>query len=200
MSGIIQQTVDSETLRDQVREAYSLAAAHPEGSSPFPIGEAFAASVGYPTKDLPAGASDVFTGVSNVAVWAPTRPGMTVLDLGCGGGLDAILAGRRLKGEGRVVGLDFSAAMLNKARSHVAATREPIISLVQAAAESMPFADQSVELAMVNGLFNLNPRRREIFLELARIVKAGGQVAGAELVLREPLADRERRSVDNCFS
>lgn len=199
MSGV-QQIFDSETLRDRVRAAYSLAAEHPEGRSPFPVGEVFAASVGYQTKQLPAGASEVFTGVSNVAVWAPTRPGMTVLDLGCGGGLDAIVAARRMEGAGRVVGLDFSVAMLDRARTHVAATGARIISVVQAAAESIPLENDSVDLAMVNGIFNLNPRRREIFFELARVVKPGGQVAGAELVLRESLPDGELHSADNWFS
>ncbi len=194
MSGI-QLTVESERLREQVREAYSLAAEDPCAKLPFPVGPDFAASVGYEIEDLPPQAAAVFAGVSNVSMWAPIHPGMVVLDLGCGGGLDTLIATRRAGPAGRVAGLDFSMGMLARARASVQTA-----DFVQAAAEAIPLADESVDLVLVNGIFNLNPRRQEIFAELARVVKPGGYVAGAELVLREPLADAERASASNWFS
>jgi len=86
-------------LRDGVRKAYSAAAEEPSGGHPFPVGRQFAASLGYPEDlldDLPAAAVDAFSGVSNVAVLADIPPKAVVLDLGCGAGLDCLIAARRV--------------------------------------------------------------------------------------------------------
>jgi arsenite methyltransferase len=111
-----------------------------------------------------------------------------VLDVGCGSGLDALAIGPRVR---RVIGLDFSAEMLARASAHLDA--------VQAEAERMPFADGCFDAALVNGIFNLNPRREEIFAELARVVRPGGRVWGAELILEGAL-DEEARSRASWFA
>lgn len=180
-------------LRDGVRVAYSAAAELPGGRHPFPVGAAFAREVGY-AGDLPAAALDAFAGVSNVAVFADLRAGACVLDLGCGAGLDSFVAGRRARS---VVGVDFSAAMLQRARQAAASGN---VHFVQAGAEQLPLADASFDAALVNGIFNLNPARDAIFGELARVLKPGGAVYGAELILREPLTEQQRASTANWFS
>ena len=89
----------SEELREAVRVAYSDAAANPERPHPFPVGRAFAEAVGYPgalLDHLPEPAWQAFTGVSNVSLSAGLSPGDYVLDLGCGAGLDALIASRRV--------------------------------------------------------------------------------------------------------
>ncbi|MBN9663441.1 MAG: methyltransferase domain-containing protein [Acidobacteria bacterium] len=190
------------TLRASVHGAYSAAALDPAAKHPFPVGRDFAESVGYPTEllsRLPNSAAAAFAGVSNVAVTAPVEEGMTILDIGCGAGLDSLIAGRRV-GAGRVIGIDFSAAMLARAleaaRDHGAAN----VHFVQASAESLPCPDASVDLALVNGIFNLNPFRAAIFHELARVVKPGGRVAGAELIVGDNLPEVLRQGSANWFS
>ena len=106
---------------------------------------------------------------------------MTVLDVGCGAGLDSLAIGPRVK---RMVGLDFSAEMLARASAH--------LPVVQGDAERMPFADGAFDAAIANGIFNLNPRRAEIFAELARVVRPGGRVWGAELILTGALGEEAR--------
>src|SRR3974390_2284798 len=106
-------------LRDQVRDAYSAASENPRAPHAFPVGHAFAAGVGYPAEWLgriPDESVDAFAGVSNVSVFADIREGNTVLDLGCGAGMDSFVAARRVGPEGRVLGVDFSRAMLARAR------------------------------------------------------------------------------------
>jgi arsenite methyltransferase len=184
---------DNQALRASVCDAYSAAALSPAEKHPFPVGAAFAASVGYDVDALPAASVEAFAGVSNVSMLAPMAVGMTVLDLGCGAGLDSVIASRR---GARVIGLDFSAAMLCRARRAVGDSA----AFVQASAECLPFATASIDLVLVNGIFNLNPAREQIFEELARVLKPGGHLAGAELILGETLPASLQSGNANWFS
>ncbi len=186
-----------------MRVAYSRAASNPDEKHPFPVGEEFALSVGYPREFLdtmPHTAIGGFAGVSNVSVFATLPAGATVIDLGCGSGLDSLIAAQRVGAEGRVVGIDFSEAMLNRASSSLRELGLANMMFLRSGAEQLPLADASVDRALVNGIFNLNPYRDEIFRELARIVKPGGCVFGAELVLQAPLPEASQAGAANWFS
>jgi arsenite methyltransferase len=174
-------------LRSAVQGAYSAAADRPRDKHAFPVGRAFAESVGYPPEllaELPPDCVDVFAGVSNVSVAAPIPAGCSVLDLGCGAGLDSLIAAGRVGSEGHVIGVDFSPAMLALARRATAAIGGNV-GFVRADAERLPLHRASIDVALVNGIFNLNPAREEIFRELARVVRPGGFVYAAELILTE---------------
>ncbi len=174
-------------LRSAVQGAYSAAADRPRDKHAFPLGRAFAESLGYPPEllaGLPPDSIDVFAGVSNVSVAASIPAGVAVLDLGCGAGLDSLIAAGRVGSEGHVIGVDFSAAMLARARRATAAIGGNV-GFVRADAERLPLQRASIDVALVNGIFNLNPAREEIFRELARVVRPGGFVYAAELILTE---------------
>jgi SAM-dependent methyltransferase len=186
-----------------VRVAYSRAASNPGEKHPFPVGEAFALSLGYPREVLdriPHTAIEGFAGVSNVSVFATLPAGGTVVDLGCGSGLDSLIAAQRVGAEGRVAGIDFSEAMLDRANSSLRELGLANVMFLRSAAEQLPLADACADRVLVNGIFNLNPFRDEIFSELARIVKPGGSVFGAELVLQAPLQETSRAGAANWFS
>lgn len=191
------------SLRDSVRDAYSLAALRPGERHPFPVGRDFAASVGYPEqllRAMPLPAVEAFTGVSNVSIFAEIPAGAAVADLGCGAGLDTLIAARRAGPQGRALGIDFSLAMLERAGESSRALSAANVAFVRADAERLPVASASVDVVLVNGIFNLNPRRDAIFQELARIAKPGGSVFGAELILRAPLTEDQRAGNANWFS
>jgi arsenite methyltransferase len=174
-----------------VREAYSAAARDPGGEHPFAVGRGLALGVGYPRELLdrmPEGSVARFAGVAAVPVSASLQPGDRVLDLGCGAGLDSLVAAERVRPGGSVLGIDFSADMLIRAAS----TSPGNLAWCRASAEALPLADGSVDVVLVNGIFNLNPGRSRIFAELARVVRPGGRVHAAELVLRGPLPEAER--------
>jgi SAM-dependent methyltransferase len=193
----------SQQLRDGVCQAYSAVADNPQVEHPFPVGRQFAQSLGYPPgllADLPASAIEAFAGVSNVAIFADIPAGAMVLDLGCGAGLDSLIAGKRVGPTGRIIGLDFSEPMLTRARQAVAEADLNNIEFHQTDAENLFLEEASIDAALVNGLFNLNPARNLIFRELARVVRPGGAVYGAELILREPLPPEEQASETNWFA
>lgn len=190
-------------LREGVRRAYSEAARNPRGEHPFPVGREFAESLGYPCSvldSLPSEAVDAFSGVSNVAVFASLTENATVLDLGCGAGMDSLIAARHVGPGGRVVGIDFSTAMLERAKRAVDSSGVGNTSIVRAVAERLPLGDGTIDVALVNGIFNLNPARAEIFRELARVVAPGGAVYAAELILKEPLPSDVRHDETSWFA
>lgn len=190
-------------VREGVLKAYSDAALRPDAGHAFPLGRAFAESVGYSTELLdltPPAAVDAFAGVSSVAMFADLVEGMHVLDLGCGAGLDAQIAARRVGSSGRVVGIDYSDAMLARARNAAAEARLTNLEFVLADAEQLPLPDDSIDVALINGIFNLNPARDTIFAELGRVVRANGAVYAAELILVGPLPEGAACSATNWFA
>ena len=190
-------------LRDKVNEAYSGVAVHPEQKHPFPIGRKLAENLEYPSEVLdsvPQGSVEAFAGVSNVSLFAELPVGTAVLDLGCGAGMDSIIAARRVGPTGRVIGIDFSEAMLVRARAAKEQVNLPHLQFQQGDAERLPLADESIDVALVNGIFNLNPKRREIFSELARVLRPHGRAYVAELILAAPLSEGQRADDSNWFA
>lgn len=132
---------------------------------------------------------------------SPASPGSnrgrTLLDLGSGSGLDSLL----LAATGcSVVGVDFSAPMLERARAAAQEAATANIEFWHGDAESIPAQDDEFDVAVANGIFNLNPARDRIFAELARVVRPGGQVFVAELILTAPLPESERVNERNWFA
>ena len=176
-------------LRSAVQRAYSAAAARPEEKHAFPVGRVLAERLRYPPElldTLPPIAVEAFAGVSNVAVFASIPAGARVLDLGCGAGLDSLIAAQRVGPAGRVIGIDFSDSMLARAEQAAAALGVNV-AFCRGDAEHLPLETGSVDVVLVNGIFNLNPARAEIFRELARVMRPGGAVYAAELIVREPV-------------
>ena len=177
-------------LRSKVREAYSAAAEKPADRYPFPVGRTFAEKLGYSAAlldSLPALAAESFAGVCNIHEFAVIPEGATVLDLGCGAGLDSLIAARAVGPSGKVIGIDFSEPMLDRARKAATQAGVENVEFRQADAEDLPLSLSSIDVALVNGIFNLNPSRDLIFGELARVLRRGGNVYGAELILAGPI-------------
>lgn len=149
---------------------------------------------------LPPDCVEAFTGVSNVSMFAEMPNGAVVLDVGCGAGLDSLIAAKRTGPGGCVIGADFSVPMLARARRSAADAGVCNVILVQADAENLPLPDDCVEIALVNGIFNLNPARAAIFRELGRVVRPGGAVYSAELILREPLPQDQQHCEADWFA
>jgi SAM-dependent methyltransferase len=193
----------SEQLRAQVNVAYSAMARAPSEKHPFPIGRKLAEDLGYPAElldTLPRLCVEAFAGVSKVSLVADIPEGATVLDLGCGAGMDSIIAARRVGPTGRLVGIDFSETMLARAAAAKDLADVPQLEFHRADAEHLFLADNSVDVALVNGIFNLNPARSQILSELARVLRHSGRAYVAELILTRALPETDRTSASNWFA
>lgn len=190
-------------LRTSVREVYSTIANEPHASHPFTTGRPLARDVGYPDpqlNQLPASAIESFAGVAALSLFATLAAGTTVLDLGCGAGLDSLIAAQKVGENGHVVGVDFSSDMVALARQNALAVGLRNVSFVNGDAEHLPLPNGVIDTALVNGIFNLNPARTAIFAELARVVRVGGSFYAAEIVLRHRLSAETIANETNWFA
>ncbi len=163
------------------------------------VGRGLAEAAGYPRDALdrmPGLAVEAFAGVSCLPCFAEIEPRAHLLDLGSGSGLDSLL----LAATGcSVVGVDFRAPMLERARAAAHQDATANIEFRHGDAESIPAHDE-FDAAVANGIFNLNPARDRILAELARVVRPGGRVFVAELILKVPLPESERAKERNWFA
>jgi SAM-dependent methyltransferase len=133
--------------------------------------------------ELPPSAVRRALGVANHLRFADIRPGETILDLGCGGGIDTILAARRTGPAGRVIALDFLPEMLERTG---AASREAGLGNVETVLgelEAIPLPDSTVDLIISNGVVNLSPRKARVAAECARVLRSGGRLCIADLTV-----------------
>ena len=129
----------------------------------------------------------------------PIRPGERVLDVGCGAGVDAIMAARLVGGTGRVVGLEFSPDMLAKARANAAKAQAGNLSFVPGSAESLPFPDASFDVVISNGAYNLVVDKGAALAEAFRVLAPGGRLFVADQVLVGPPPQSREEAVSCWF-
>jgi arsenite methyltransferase len=135
--------------------------------------------------EVPRIAIDYALGVANPLRHAEIEPGETILDLGCGAGIDAILAARRTGPSGRVIALDFLPAMLERAATAAAQAGLGNIEPLEAEMEAIPLADASVDQIISNAVISLSPRKARVLAECARVLRPGGKLCVADLTVDE---------------
>jgi SAM-dependent methyltransferase len=144
---------------------------------------------------IPEGA-DLGLGCGNPLAHAELRPGETVLDLGSGAGIDCFLAAREVGAGGRVIGVDMTPAMLERARANRAKVSAANVEFRLGEIENLPVADGVVDAIISNCVVNLSPDKPRVFREALRVLKPGGRLVVSDLVLTRPLGDELQRNVD----
>ncbi len=136
---------------------------------------------------LPPGAIAQALGVGNPIRAAGLKAGEVVIDLGCGGGIDTILAAHAVGPSGKAIGLDMLPEMLEVASRNVAESGITNIEWLRGDLEAIPLPEASVDVAVSNGVVNLSPRKSRVFAEIYRILRPGGRFVAADIVVDEDL-------------
>jgi SAM-dependent methyltransferase len=178
------------TLKDEILRMYEDVAEQPDGDFHFYHGREAAERFGY-SPDLldraPEGSVASFAGVGNPHVRSFLEEGMTVLDLGAGAGLDGIIASWDVGPTGSVIGVDLNPAMCRRARANAESTGA-LMECREGRMEDLPLEDDSIDVAISNGVINLSFQKRKVLRELYRVLKPGGRISITDIVSAKQLS------------
>jgi SAM-dependent methyltransferase len=192
--------LDTVRLRAEIQSIYARVATEPSGDFHFHRGPAYAAEMlGYDANALAALPSETtasFAGVANPHGIAPLSTGATVVDIGCGAGMDLLLAARAVGPAGRAIGIDMTKVMAERARAGARAIGLLNVDVRLGDASSLPVETESVDFVMSNGVLNLTPDKRDAFGEVFRVLNPGGQFLYGDIIVAYELSESIRRNID----
>jgi len=185
--------VDREALEYKVKDMYKKVALHPEVSYHFEMGRPLAERLGYPSSTLdkiPEAAIESFAGVGYYFDFANLQAGESVVDLGSGSGMDVFFAAEKVGPNGEVIGIDMTVEQLEKSRSLKETSGYDRVHFRESYIEELPIVSDSVDVAISNGVINLSSSKRQVFLEIARILKTGGRMVLSDIVTTQALPEK----------
>ena len=186
----------TEQILDSVRSKYG-AVAESSLSNDHAGVQAVAEAFGYSVEELTSIPADANMGLScgNPTATAHLRAGEVVVDLGSGGGLDVFLAAKMVGPTGRAIGIDMTAAMIDRARANAQAGGYTNVEFHQSTIDRIPLPDASVDCVISNCVLNLAPDKPAVFREIARVLKPGGRVAVSDIALKHELPEAIAQSM-----
>jgi SAM-dependent methyltransferase len=191
--------VDVDVLREEIRKTYTDVSTDADQDFIFPTGRAWAEELGYPQPELsriPEATVESFAGVANHWLLGRIDPGSVVLDVGCGAGTDLLIAAQMIGPEGRVVGVDMTPSMLERATTSARELGLANVELHESLIESLPVEDGSVDVVISNGVIDLVPDKDTVFAEIDRVLRPGGRLQLADVFVRNEVSEDARKRID----
>jgi SAM-dependent methyltransferase len=192
--------LDTRKLRDEIQSMYARVATDPSGDFHFHRGPGYAAELlGYDRDALarlPDQSTASFAGVANPHRMGPIEEGTVVVDIGCGAGMDLLLAATSVGRLGRAIGVDMTEAMAEKARASARAAGLENVDVRLGDAMSLPLENASADFVISNGVLNLTSDKSVAYGEVFRVLKPGGRFLYADIVVANELSESIRKDVD----
>ncbi len=191
--------LDFEQLREAIRQEYAEVALKPEQGFHFHTGRPLARLLGYDDQwleGIPERSIESFAGTGNPFSLGLLQPGERVVDVGSGAGIDSLIAARMVGSEGRVIGVDMTPAMLEKARRSAYEGGFTNVEFRQGLAESLPVLDSWADVVISNGVLNLTPDKDAALREMARVLKPGGRLQIGDILVQKPVPESAKRDID----
>jgi arsenite methyltransferase len=191
--------LDVDVLRAEIRKTYTDVSTDHQREFIFPTGRAWAQELGYPEPELsrvPDASVESFAGVANHWLLGRIEPGSVVLDLGCGAGTDLLIAAQMTGPAGHVIGIDMTASMLDRVRASADEMGLTNVALHETLIETLPLEDASVDVVISNGVIDLVPDKDAVFDEIDRVLRPGGRLQLADVVIHHEVSEDARSRID----
>lgn len=193
------QDLDLETLRAAIQEEYETVALSPQQGFHFHTGRPLARMLGYQDlwlDDIPEPSIESFAGTGNPFNTGQIHAGEYVVDIGCGAGIDSLIAAKMVGPSGKVIGVDMTPAMLEKARSSAAEAQAAQVEFIEGYAESLPIPDGWADVVISNGVLNLMPDKAAALNEMARVLKLNGRLQIGDILVQKAVPESAKRKID----
>jgi arsenite methyltransferase len=198
MSGV-EAPIDVDVLRHEIRRTYTDVSSEQQQEFIFPTGRWWAQELGYPEPELsrvPDATVESYAGVASHWTLGAVEPASIVLDLGCGAGTDLLIAAQMAGPRGRAIGVDMTPGMLELARASADAMGLANVELHEALIEELPIEDASVDVVISNGVIDLVPDKDAVFDEIDRVLRPGGRLQIADVVIHHEVSEDARQRID----
>src|SRR5919205_2393411 len=194
------QELDVEVLREAIQEEYAEVASDPHKGFHFHTGRPLARMLEYADEwleGIPEASIESFAGTGNPFSLGEIRPGERVVDVGCGAGIDSLVAAKKVSPEGQVIGVDMTPSMLEKARQAAQeAELKKSVEFREGYAEALPVEDGWADVVISNGVLNLMPDKGAALAEMSRVLKPGGRLQIGDILVQRAVPESAKRKID----
>lgn len=191
--------VDTEVLRTAIREEYDRVALEPDHGFHFHTGRRLAGILEYDDAwltGMPESSIESFAGTGNPFSMGRLEPGARVVDMGCGAGIDSLIASNMVGDAGAVVGVDMTPSMLAKARAAAEASGRTNVEFRSGLAESLPIEDGWADVVISNGVLNLVPDKARALREFYRVLAPGGRIQIGDIIVERAVPENAKERID----
>lgn len=191
--------INVDTLRAAIQEEYEVVALKPQKGFHFHTGRPLTQILGYRDfwlEGIPEFSIESFAGTGNPFSIEELHPGEQVVDVGCGAGLDSLIAAKMVGPTGKVIGVDMTPAMLMKARLSIAEAHFANVEFLEGYAESLPVPHNWADVVISNGVLNLMPDKTAALKEMARVLKPGGRLQIGDILVQKAVPANAKRKID----